>query len=174
MAAHHDRIADVALRTAAGDGVWAGGTDLHSASGWCLAYARRVVELAYGWPAGHFYTLWGRERVDRAPGPPAGAWWARDMERSLRNLGYGVPAGQALQPGDLLFYWRAALNQHGVYVGHVGVLTHGDLVAENVSPAYRPHSLRRPGSVLLLTPLSRFAWSTAIRLPGPDPARADA
>lgn len=162
---HLDLIAAEALRTAAGAPVRAGGVDLHTQSGWCLAYARRVVEVALGWPDGSLYARHGTHRVERAPGPAAGAWWARDLERSLREQGHAVPTGTPPEPGDLLFYWRAALNRHGVYVGHVGVVTHGGLVAENVDPAYRPHSLRRARSCIVLTPVQAFAHSTTIRLP---------
>ena len=161
---HLRLIADEALATAAGKGVWAGGHDLHAVDGWCLAYARRVAEVALGWPDGSLYQRHGTHRVERAPGPPAAAWWARDMERSLREQGLAV---HDPRPGDLAFYWRAALNRHGVWIGHVGVITHGLLVAENVNPAYRPHSLTRQGSRIVLTPLSRFATSTIIRLPEP-------
>jgi hypothetical protein len=126
-----------------------------------------VIELGMGWRDGELYQRHGTHRVEREPGPRATAWWARDMERSLVRQGLSLPAGAPVRPGHIVFYWRAALNRHGVYVGHVGVVTHGLLVAENVDPAYRPHSLTRRGSCIVLTPLQRFARSAVIELPAP-------
>lgn len=162
------KIANRALEIAAGAPLTAGGIDLHAAHGWCLAVARRTVETALGWPDGGFYQRFGRERVDRAPGPPAAAWWARDLERSMRNLGLAVDP-EAAQPGDLVFNWRSAVNRHGVYVGHVGVLTYGELVLENVNPAWRPQALRRRASTNVLTPRQTFEVTTTIRIPDGTP-----
>lgn len=159
-----DRIATRALEIAAGAPIDAGGVNLHTEHGWCLAAARRVIETALGWAPASFYQRYGTERVERAPGPPATAWWARDLERSMRNLGLAIDP-EAAQPGDLLFNWRTAVNRHGVYVGHVGVLTFGDLVLENVRPEHRPQSLRRRASTMLLTPRSSFPVTTTIRIP---------
>lgn len=158
------KISHRALEIAAGAPARAGGVDLHTEHGWCLALTRRVVETALGWADGSFYTRYGRERVERAPGPNATAWWARDLERSMRNLGLAVDPAAA-QAGDLVFNWRAAVDRHGVYVGHVGVLTHGDLVLENINPAHRPQSLRRRASTIVLTPRATFPVTTAIRIP---------
>lgn len=159
-----DRIATRALEIAAGAPIRAGNTDLHTEHGWCLAATRRVVETALELADGGFYQRFGTERVERAPGPAATAWWARDLERSMRGLGLAVDPATA-RPGDLLFNWRAAVNRHGVYVGHVGVLTFGDLVLENVRPEHRPQSLRRRDSTMVLTPLASFPVTTTIRIP---------
>jgi hypothetical protein len=164
------KIAETALEFAQGQplriGSGATRVDLHVTPGYCLAFARRVVEVARGWPDHGFYERYGKARVERAPGPAGGPWWARDLERSLRDVAkLAVPTGAELEPGDLLFNWRAAVNRFGVYVGHVGVLTFGGLVAEQVAPAYRRHSLRREDSPILLTPLERYVTTTAIRLP---------
>lgn len=161
-----DAVARIARSVAAGRIVpKAGGIDLTLESGWCLAFVRRIVELGLEIPDGAFYELFGKERVERAPGPPASSWWARDLERSMRNLGLAIPAGGEERDGDLLFNWRAAPNAHGVYVGHVGILAdaRAGLVLENVEPAYRRFSLTR-GKVAL-TPRERFAVTTSIRLP---------
>lgn len=164
MTDHAQAIADRALDIAAGAALAAGATDLHAEPGWCLAAARRTVETALGQADGRFYQLFGRERVEREPGPPATSWWARDLERSMRNLGLAVPIDQ-VEPGDLLFNHRAAPNRHGVYVGHVGVLTYRWLVLENVDPRWRPQALKRGSSCLMLTPLRTFPVTTAIRIP---------
>ncbi len=158
------KIAVRALEIAGGDPITASGVDLHKEHGWCLAATRRVIETALGWADGSFYARYGKERVERAPGPPPAAWWARDLERSMRNLGLAVDL-EAAQPGDLLFNWRSAVNRHGVWVGHVGVLTFGDLVLENVRHDYRPQSLRRRASTMVLTPLETFPVTTPIRIP---------
>ena len=68
------------------------------------------------------------------------------------------------QPGDLVFNWRSAFDRRwGAYVGHVGVLVHGDLVLENISPVFRAGtSLMRDS--LALTPLSKWSLvSTVVR-----------
>ena len=152
--------------------VKAGDVDLSQRSGLCLAFVRRIVEIGLELPPWGFYTRFGTERVEREPGPPASAWWARDLERSMRNAGLAVPTGELEEDGDLLFNWRAAPNAHGVYVGHVGVLADASagIVIENINPAYRRHSLTR--GTIALTPRERFPVTTTIRIRelDPDPA----
>ena len=163
-----DRIATVARSVAAGRVTpRAGGVDLTTTPWWCLAFVRRIVELGLDLPDGGFYRHFGKERVERAPGPPDGSWWARDLERSMRNLGLAVDPAAVGEDGDLLFNWRAAPNRHGVYIGHVGVLldARSGLVLENAAPAYRRFSLVR--GVVCLTPRERFPVTTAIRIPDP-------
>ncbi|MFU8868665.1 hypothetical protein [Natronococcus sp.] len=165
-----DRIAAVARAVLAGRIVpKAGGVDLTREPGWCLAFARRIVETALEAPDGTFYARWGTERVSRAPGPPDGSWWARDLERSMRNLGLAVREGEPARDGDLLYNWRAAPNAHGVYVGHVGILVDANagLVLENVDARYRRFSLTR--GAVALTPRDRFPVTTTIRIPDAPP-----
>lgn len=159
-----ERIAEKALEVAAGHRLRAGSVDLHTEHGWCLAATRRIVELAHRWSDGAFYRRFGTERVERPAGVPATAWWARDLERSLRNAGYAVPGIEDAEPGALLFNYQAAPFR-GVFIGHVGILTHGDLVLENINPEHRPRSLRRAGSTMVLTPLEAFPVTTTIHLP---------
>lgn len=165
--------AEIALEVAAGAPltVRAGDRtiDLHAEAGWCLAAVRLIVERAHGWRPGALYELFGTHRVEREGGPPPAAWWARDLERSLREQGHAVPIAKA-EPGALLFNWRAAVNAHGVYVGHVGILTHGGLVLENIRPEWRPQSLKRTladgrTSTLVLTPRHTFPTTLAVHLP---------
>lgn len=166
-----DRIATVARAVAAGRIVpKAGAVDLTQRAGWCLAFVRRIVELGLELPDGGFYAAFGTERVDRAPGPPDGSWWARDLERSMRNAGLAIPVEHPGADGDLLFSWRAAPNAHGVYIGHVGLLmdAKAGLVIENVDPRYRRFSLTR--GTVALTPRERFPVTTAIRIPDPSPS----
>ena len=165
-----DRIATVARGVLAGRIVpKAGGIDLTRSPGWCLAFARRIVEIALEAPDGSFYARWGIERVPRAPGPRDLSWWARDLERSMRNLGLAVREGEPARDGDLLYNWRAAPNAHGVYIGHVGILVDAKagLVLENVNARYRRFSLTR--DAVALTPRDRFPVTTTIRIPD-DPS----
>jgi len=166
------RIATVARAVAAGRVTpKAEKVDLTREPGWCLAFVRRIVELGLEYPDGAFYARFGTERVERAPGPPGGAWWARDLERSMRNAGLAVPLDDAGQDGDLLFNWKAAPSAHGVYIGHVGILldAKAGLVLENVDARYRRFSLTR--GAVALTPRERFPVTTAIRIPeSPSPS----
>lgn len=160
-----DRIASVGRSVIAGRVTpRAGSVDLTTTPWWCLAFVRRIVELALEYQDGHFYTRWGTERVERAPGPPGGPWWSRDLERSMRNLGLAVPIDR-LEDGDLVYNWKAAPNAHGVYIGHVGIVldAKAGLILENADHRYRRFSLTR--GAVALTPRERFAITTAIRIP---------
>ena len=160
-----ERIASVSRGVVAGRvQLRAGEVDLTTTPMWCLAFVRRIVELALEYQDGAFYTRWGTERVERAPGPPGGAWWARDLERSMRNLGLAVPLDR-LEDGDLVFNWKAAPNAHGVYIGHVGIVydAKAQLIIENADPRYRRFSLTR--GAVALTPRERFPITTAVRIP---------
>lgn len=126
--------------------------------GFCLAWVREVIEHAMRWPSHAFYdghvTEWVQpDGYDRANGH-----WARDAERSLRNLRMAV---REEEPGDLLFNHRAAWSDRwGAYIGHVAILVAPDLIAENVHPAYRPGALTR--GALALTPRDQWATPTTI------------
>lgn len=151
------------------------------ASGLCLALVRIVVEDAL-WNGGRRFYDWRTHPVERKVGAPQSAFVpvARDMERSLTRAGMGISLNMdgrhaipdaRLQPGDLLFRWDAAHWPLGElpYYGHVGILLHGDLVLENINPAYRAHSLSRGATSL--TPLDRFTFTAAVRF---DPERRGA
>lgn len=124
--------------------------------GMCLAFVRRVIEKALGrpdrWLYEHAVTEWVQpEGYDRRLGH-----WARDAERSLRNLGMTL-VGDRPKPGDLLFNYEAAPSPYGEghNYGHVGILVDRGMVIENVDPAYRPFSL--PKGAICLTP-RRVRW----------------
>jgi hypothetical protein len=132
-------------------------------SGFCLAQTRIIVEDAFGWPSHFWYAVYVTDWVQPAGYNRQHGHWARDAERSLRRLGMSVPIADRM-PGDLVFNWRSAFDrQWNAYVGHVGILMHGDLVLENISPVFRSGvSLLRNSTAL--TPLK--AWplvSTVIR-----------
>lgn len=106
-------------------------------SGFCLAQTRIIVEDAFGWASHQWYREYVTDWV-QPPGYDRGlGHWARDAERSLRNLGMSVPVEER-RPGDLVFNWKSAYSmQWGAYIGHVAVLLHGDMVLENINPRFR-------------------------------------
>lgn len=150
-----------------------GGLPLPTKSGLCLMLTRLIVEDAHGLAPGGFYKL--RTAVvdpdTRASEEP----YARDMERSFRDLGLAVSqkydgryvkaATADVLPGDLLFRWDTAKDSNGVYVGHVGILLDGQMVLENVNPAYRSRSLNRGPTHL--TPLWTWPVTTVVRTERP-------
>jgi hypothetical protein len=105
--------------------------------GFCLAQARIIIEDAFGWPSHYWYEKYVTQWVQPDGYNRALGHWARDAERSLRNLGMSVNPDER-EPGDLMFNWKAAYSQQwGAYIGHVGVLLHGDMVLENINPRFR-------------------------------------
>ena len=150
-------------------------------SGLCLALTRVVVEDALFDGKWRFYE-WRTHLVERLPNAPKDAMGpvARDMERSLREAGMAVAVPrkarhlqpdemQDLQPGDILFRWDAARWKWGAepaFYGHVGILMPGELVLENINPAYRAHSFKL--GVNALTPLRHYLVTTAVRF---DPTK---
>jgi hypothetical protein len=80
--------------------------------GYCLKTVRQTVETALGWESGEFYARYRTHVVEEND---TGVPWARDLQRSLRLAGYGVPY-EGRQPGDLLFTHKLAPQ------GHTGVL----------------------------------------------------
>ncbi len=129
-------------------------------SGYCLRLVRKVLEHALGWPDEHLYARFPSKIVTVTPSPRA--FWARDLQRSFRDAGWGVSV-DGLKPGDIVFYWRAARNAYGDYVGHVGVVMPGQgghpaWVFENINPTYREGYGAFSSDALSLTPLT--AWMT--------------
>lgn len=130
--------------------------------GYCLSFVRDIVEHSQGWPWGKLYSDYVTQEADPAGHRAQDGPWARDAEKSLRELGMAVHLEDA-QPGDLLFIWRDAWSKTwNAYVGHVGILLPGALVLENVKPDYRPHSFHR-GEIQLTPRKLWFAPSTVIR-----------
>lgn len=138
-----------------------------SRPGYCLSFARDVIEKSQGWKWGTLYTDYVTEEADPAGHRAKAGPWARDAEKSLRDLGMAVKLEDA-KPGDLFFVWRDAWSATwNAYVGHVGILLPGGLILENVDPKYRPHSFHR--GAIQLTPRKRWlAPTTVIRF---DPAK---
>jgi hypothetical protein len=103
----------------------------------CLQQVRFVIEDAFEWRPFQWYDEYVTEWVQPVGYDRAEGHWARDAERSLRNLGMSVQFNER-KPGDLVFNWETAYSQQwGAYIGHVGVLMHGDLVLENINPRHR-------------------------------------
>lgn len=127
--------------------------------GMCLATVRQVLEASVLEPW-TLYRDYVQEWVQPEGYDRSNGHWARDCERSLRDLGMAVKGDRA-RPGDLLFNWRAAWSDRwGAYIGHVAILLDHDLVFENVAPQYRPHSAHR-GS-LSLTPREYWGEPTTV------------
>jgi hypothetical protein len=113
---------------------------------YCLRFVREIVEYAYGLEPGEFYRLWWTHRV---PENKTAEPWARDMERSFRAQGFGVPQARA---GDLVFNYRVAIPY-----GHVGVMITDQLVLD-VWP-------EGSSAILRLVPLYEWNPTTIVRLP---------
>ena len=135
--------------------------------GMCLQLVRLIIETALDLPP---FTLYeGLERVERAPTDDTDPW-ARDLERTFKNRNWTILQPEAgkryvhrndiveLAPsGSILHRWDAAKTQAGTFIGHVGILLHGGLVIENVSPLYRKRSFQsRANPNLHLTPIADF------------------
>lgn len=162
MADVNDKIVDALERHMRGE------ITLDEREGFCLGFVASALQAALGMPIPDFYANYVTKVAD-----PVAHWqqdgpWARDAEKSLRDLGMGVHDEDA-KPGDLFFIWKDAV-AHGwtmpgggvAYYGHVGILYTDALIVENVKPEYRPHSFHR-GQVQL-TPVNRwFRPSTIIR-----------
>ena len=142
------------------------------APGMCLAAVRSVVEAALEWPSHKLYQSYLTERVE-TPSAESPLRWsrdphARDLERSLRAQGMAVPR-EEMQPGDLLFNFRAApyhpedwrreypevpFPDNPVTVGHVTIYLGEGCLFENINPRYRPYGFTRNN--LAITPLDDY------------------
>jgi cell wall-associated NlpC family hydrolase len=101
----------------------AGKYPIEQAPMFCLKVVRQVVERAFGWSAGTFHKNYWKEKVEENKTKEP---WARDVQRSLRNMGKQIPFNER-QAGDLVFIWQAAFPY-----GHVGILMFdGDFIFEN-------------------------------------------
>lgn len=127
----------------------AGGVAQPTDTGYCLQFVREVVEHALGWPDRAFYRRYWVQRVEENDTSEP---WARDLERSLRDLGYAVDEPRA---GDLVFDFTYRP------VGHVGVMLTNDVVLD-VFPVGGVPTLR-------VTPVSVWAPTTIIRFPEGGP-----
>lgn len=141
-------------------------TGLPQKPGYCLMLVRLVVEHGLSWRDGELYDRHLVAATTRRPGTPAERLkaaqrnkWAADMEASVKQLGWAIPAAERL-PGDLVFNHEAAAP-----VGHVGVLLDHNTVLENIDPAYRPGSIILPNH-LALTPYASRPWTLVARVGG--------
>ena len=135
--AYREAILESAYLVAQGRGRVPTDKQGRNVSGLCLAQTRMIIEDAFGWPSHFWYEKYVTEWVQPPGYDRRLGHWARDAERSLRNLGMAVPY-ENRAAGDLLFKWKSAYSmQWGAYIGHVGVLIDGDLVLENINPRFR-------------------------------------
>lgn len=139
--------------------------------GWCLRMTRVVIEKAFGWQDGELYWRYPAKLSTKTPEPRN--YWARDIQASFRAAGYGVSTFDAM-PGDVICHWRAAKNQYGDYVGHVGILVPfagGEMrLLENIHPTHRESFGAFANGALSLTPWERWKEGREVecfRLPEP-------
>lgn len=139
---------------------------LPTQGGWCLKTTRLIVEWALFDGRAEFYKRWlvagttkrggtDKERLREARADP----WAADVERSMKQLGLGVPA-LLRKPGDLVFNYHAAAP-----IGHVGILLTRDMVLENIRPDFRKgKSVHLKHGSLSITPYEALPWTLVARL----------
>ena len=123
-------------------------------SGYCLRTTRMVLEHALGWADEELYRRFPN-KIETLTPVATRSYWARDIQRSFREAGWGIPLSE-VQPGDILAYWRAAKNEYGEYVGHIALLDPHRFIFENVNPVYREGTGAFSSGALSLTPLK--AW----------------
>ena len=161
---------------------------LKDKSGFCLAFVRMCVERAHGLDSHEWYqkqvTAWVQpEGYNRSYGH-----WARDAERSLRNLGLQIP-NRDIQRGDIVckydsaqvtpslwrLYFPNKPYQAGVHVGHIGIYL-GDMlilksdgttaservVIENINPRYREGRRIAHNGALSLSTWSAWPSPTSV------------
>jgi hypothetical protein len=133
-------------------------------SDYCLRAVRMVLEHALGWADEELYARFPNKIESNTLHPRP--FWSRDIQRSLREAGWGV-ALTSRQPGDLLFYYRAAMNEQGDYVVHTGILLPGGFIFENINPKYRQGTGAFSSGALSLTPSSTWGMGEveAFRVP---------
>lgn len=137
------------------------GSNGREAFGYCLAQTRMIVEHAFTMHSHEWYEHYVTEWVQPPGYNRTLGHWARDAERSLRNLGMSVAIDERL-PGDIVFDWKSAYSPAwNAYVGHVGVLLTEDLVLENINPDLRRGKSFSRG-VTSVTPLSEWRRVTMI------------
>lgn len=95
----------------------------NSSGGWCLRVTRQIVQEALGIDHAEFYK---RYMPEKAEGTDPNVPYARDVQLSLRNLGYGVKEEDIL-PGDIFCSWRP------LPYGHIGIVLSKEHVLENIA-----------------------------------------
>jgi len=95
----------------------------NSSSGWCLRVVRQIVQDALRIGHDDFYARFLKVKASETdPNVP----YARDIQVSLRSLGYSV-SEENIMPGDLFFSWKP------MPYGHTGIVLTTDYVLENSS-----------------------------------------
>lgn len=92
-----------------------------SDDGYCLRVTRQIVERALGLAEGEFYTRYRTHVSERNTSDKP---WAIDIQKSLREGGYGVSFAER-QEGDIICTHEIAPQ------GHIGVLYSPSLLVEN-------------------------------------------
>lgn len=162
-------------------------------SGLCLKLVRLIVERAYGVNSHEWYKHHVTEWVQPQGFKVSTGHWARDAERSLRNLGFQIPNNE-IKAGDIVCkhdtatvspaLWRQLFTtpyQAGINIGHIaiylgeiavlrsdGSLAHTEkVVLENINPAYRSsgRALARNGTLSLSRWQSLPSPTSVFRLP---------
>lgn len=146
--------------------VVSGALAVERAPGFCLKLTRQVVEYALKLGDGGFYRRFVAVKVD----PKHEGFWARDAQKSLRQLGWGVRL-DSLKGGEIVCNHRVSkpYGHIGVYVGTVTLPPTGnrpartltDMVLENTDSR---RGIRLGGAVAL-TPLAEFDPDEAFRVP---------
>jgi hypothetical protein len=95
----------------------------NTSGGWCLRVVRQIVQDALKINQSEFYE---RFLTIRASGNNFDTPCARDIQLSLRGLGYSVSEDEVI-PGDLFFSWKP------MPYGHVGIVLSTDYVLDNSS-----------------------------------------
>ena len=90
--------------------------------GMCAMVTRQMLMRALGLSYDQFYARFRTVAVDGRS--LADVPWARDIQATLRSLGYNVPLDE-VQGGDILCTWQLAKQ------GHIGVLYDSRLLIEN-------------------------------------------
>lgn len=134
--------------------------------GWCLRATRKIIEHALGWPDEELYARFPSKIETITPSPRA--FWARDIQRSFRDAGWGVSV-DGLKPGDIVTYWRAGKNEYGDYLGHIAVVMpgydgHPAFVLENIDKRYREGYGAFSSGALSLTPLTPWMQDKEIEV----------
>lgn len=95
----------------------------NTSGGWCLRVVRQIVQDALHITHHEFYE---RFLTIKASNTDPNIPYARDVQVSLRHLGYSVSESD-IMPGDLFFSWKP------MPYGHVGIVLSSDYVLENSS-----------------------------------------
>ena len=116
--------------------------------GHCLQAVRVIVEKAAGVPPRTLYSL-AKPHLHPQPGEEIPLFWARGIERALRNLGIGR---HYPRPGDLVFSHKVSKPY-----GHVAVVVDEGLLLENTQ-AKRGWKSSWSGAVRLTPYIRNGEW----------------